>query len=737
MRNFRENALFNLFCLSSVTNLCSAALPSAWVLQQRYDCPPGTLYGGAPCPVAMSQPLGSNVLFTGMNQLLPSPVSVDSTRTDCDGGPIAVSTTDGVVYKAGQIFVVACSSRSGGLFVYANDVSGWQLRINMRTSLWDSANPLDWPIFALSNDGSFLASTDGFSNTVEVYDLDAFAGTFSNPDKYTFPNAGDKVVALAMSSNGEYIACTLADYSGVVLLRADAAGLISLVGTIPNPASNNHFGDALAFNDVGSVLVIGAPFAGNVHVYTNGGDFLGGINAWNAASPSVLSIGGAYGASVALSLDGLTLAVGSTHSTPVTEKVYVYSRESLSSAFDEPVLSSLRYATLTDSSNADVSSDKTPQVYLVNGNKLAVAVGATSLSAEGSLYVFNAVLPSASPSQTPSGTQTPSITATPSPTPSLTPSGTSTPSISDTPSPTPSVTQGISVSNTPTVSDTPSPTISTGATQSNSPTTSYTPSVTPTISLSPTNSPASATPSNSQSLVQSPVFTVSPMSPTSSVTPTLSEVSQTSTVSPTISGSATISESVTPTVSETCSPTISQSVTPTVSESATISVTSSMSVTPTVSFTSSVSFSAAVSVTATVSDSPTSSPSISESPTQSITPSQTPSQTPTGSISESPSASPSASDSPSGSPSASASASFGAIRGKGGLSDSETNANGSNGNSGFSPAVIGGIVTLIAVAVGATLFLALYFTRIGMRKKVVKSPSQQGARQTRDNLNFS
>ena len=697
--------LQNLAFIFNLLILATSPLPSSWMLEQRYDCPPGSLYSGAPCSVSLAQPSPgtSTVLITGMTQVSPISSSIDFTRTDCNSPSSSISNN-------GKIFVVPCLAKSGGLFVYLDDIGGWSLKISLRI-LWDGANPLDWPIYSLSGDGSFLAMTDGYSTKIEFNELDLLTGSTMNPTEYFIP-VGKKVLSLVMSKDGDFIACSFDDYSEILLLQVDNSGLVTLIGSLSNPSSNNHFGETLAINQAGTELIVGAPFAGNVYVYTNGGNVLGGINAWKATGPSVLNIGGSYGSSLSLSLDGLTLAIGNTHSTLATEKFYIYSRESTSSTFDAPITSTLNFATISDSSNADLTSDKTPQVYLINGKKLAVAIGPTINSPDGSVYVFNAVMPSATPSQTSSPTQTPSITPSSSPTISF--SATST--ISETPSVTPSI------SETPTI--TPSVT---AVSASNSPSKTPSPSFIPSAS------------STQQSATS--IFTVSPPS---SITPTVSETPSVSyTISP------TISQSITPTVSETSSPTISSSytstvsITPTVSETSSVSITptvsetSLVSITPTVSFTSSVSITPTVSITSSISDSPTSSTTMSSSETSTPTPSITPSITPIGSISQSPSASPSISDSPSGSPSASASTSIGAIRGKGGLESDKTNNNANTGTTnGFSPAVIGGIVTLVAVAIGVTLFLAFYFMRISVRKKVVRTPNttrQKG----RENLNFS
>ena len=124
-------------------------------------------------------------------------------------------STSSTISKNGKIFVVPCLAKSGGLFVYLDDIGGWSLKISLRV-LWDGANPLDWPIYALSGDGSFLAMTDGYSTKIEFNELDLLTGSTMNPTEYIIP-IGKKVLSLVMSNDGDFLACSFGNVSQNVL----------------------------------------------------------------------------------------------------------------------------------------------------------------------------------------------------------------------------------------------------------------------------------------------------------------------------------------------------------------------------------------------------------------------------------------------------------------------------------------------------------------------------------------
>jgi hypothetical protein len=111
-------------------------------------------------------------------------------------------------------------------------------------------------------------------------------------------------------------------------------------------------------------------------------------------------------------------------------------------------------------------------------------------------------------SQTPTPTNTPTLSQTPTNTPTISITPTNTPTISTTPTNTPTI--STTPTNTPTISTTPT------NTPTNTPTISITPTNTPTISQTPTNTPTlSETPTNTPTISQTPTNT-----PTISTTPT-------------------------------------------------------------------------------------------------------------------------------------------------------------------------------------------------------------------------
>mgnify|MGYP003112610770 CR=1 FL=1 len=154
----------------------------------------------------------------------------------------------------------------------------------------------------------------------------------------------------------------------------------------------------------------------------------------------------------------------------------------------------------------------------------------------------------------PPGKIIPSSTPTNTPTPTITVSNTTTPSVTPTISVSPSVTPTISITNTPTItpSKTPTPTPTITVTSTNT----VTPTVTPTVTQTPSRT---VTPTVSLTPSTTPTITVTKtITPSASNTPPL-------TVTPTITISPSISATVTPTISITQSTTPTPTITPTAS----------------------------------------------------------------------------------------------------------------------------------------------------------------------------
>jgi len=201
-----------------------------------------------------------------------------------------------------------------------------------------------------------------------------------------------------------------------------------------------------------------------------------------------------------------------------------------------------------------------------------------SYNIQTSSFNPNPIVPTQTPTCTPTPTQTPSNTCTPTQTPSNTPSNTQTPSN------TPTVTTTCSVTitqtptntstNTPTSTQTPTrtPTVTPSNTQfltlTPTPTNTITPSNTPTATQTPTQTPtATQTPSNTPTPTSTPAAT---STPTASITPTC-----TTTATQTPTPTATTSQTPTNTRTPTCTPTNTVTQTPTSSKTPTPSVTPS------------------------------------------------------------------------------------------------------------------------------------------------------------------
>jgi hypothetical protein len=266
--------------------------------------------------------------------------------------------------------------------------------------------------------------------------------------------------------------------------------------------------------------------------------------------------------------------------------------------------------------------------------------------ANGSSTAFwSFTIQSASPTSTPTLTQTPTATTT------LTPTRTNTPTFTKTYTPTASITS----TNTPSATSTftPSSTNTPSSTPSNTPTLTFTPTNTRTSTASQTFTPTSTytftfTPSNTPSFTftpsetptgtysPTPTFTSSPTStPTASSTFTLTS---TDTASPTPSETPTGTYSPTPTLTSSPTSTSTASSTFTLTSTATASLTPSETPTGTYSPTPTFTSSPTSTPTATFTSSPTSTPTatLTFTPTQTATASLTPSETPTGTYSPTP-----------------------------------------------------------------------------------------------------
>jgi len=273
--------------------------------------------------------------------------------------------------------------------------------------------------------------------------------------------------------------------------------------------------------------------------------------------------------------------------------------------------------------------------------------------------------PTATSTQTSTATASSSPTGTPTVTPTVTPTqtasstatatATSTATSTDTPTPTPTCTptptQIPTKTVTTTLSVTPTSTPSSTATATPTPTPTTSPTRTPSNTVTPTQTPTttpSATPTGTPSVTPSARPTISP-SATATETPTPTQTN-TATNTPTPSPTRTSTPTKTPTRTPTATPSVTPSRTPTNTSTQTPSLTPtgtrtftvtpsatpSLTVTSTATATCTPTHSATTIPTATPSDTATNTPSA----TPTLTPSMTPTDSPTVTATQTPSSAP-------------------------------------------------------------------------------------------------
>lgn len=198
--------------------------------------------------------------------------------------------------------------------------------------------------------------------------------------------------------------------------------------------TSSAFGTAVALDDAGATALVGASFAGMAYVFVRGGGWTGGTGTGTQPAAN-LAVGGApgggFGASVALSLDGGTAAVGAPSfpvaaSPPQTGAAFLFLEGSSWTNLTHLLSQTFSSADLP----AGTSTHNLGSGVAVAGDASTVLVGdgATSTVAfSGAAYAFAAQGLAATP------TTSPTPTATPSNTPTTTPSWTSTLAPTDTP----------------------------------------------------------------------------------------------------------------------------------------------------------------------------------------------------------------------------------------------------------------------------------------------------------------
>jgi hypothetical protein len=193
-----------------------------------------------------------------------------------------------------------------------------------------------------------------------------------------------------------------------------------------------------------------------------------------------------------------------------------------------------------------------PELFQSYGNNFVIK------SVDSNLCSFSTDSVMATPTPTPTNTQTPTNTPTNTLTPTNTPTNTLTPTVTPTNTTTPTTTATVTATPTITTTSTktPTPTVTPTKTPTTTPTSTGTQTPTPTPSVT---AQVTVTPTPSETPTQTPTSSETPTpTPTTSETPT---PTPTETVTPTITPTPTLTPSITPT--QTITPTITPTPTET------------------------------------------------------------------------------------------------------------------------------------------------------------------------------
>ena len=239
---------------------------------------------------------------------------------------------------------------------------------------------------SLSPDGSLLAvgapgaqGNDGVNQgLVKVYAN--VSGNFIEVHSYSGDAQGDLFgSAISVSNTGEVAIGSVSDnntFRGLVRVYNSAG---QLGGDIVGSVDDERLGTSVSLNDDGSILAIGAVGGGptiaiaSVKVYqydTNTTD-------WSQLGSTMVSPDSddLFGASVSLSADGLTIAVGATGNIILPGKTSIYNYTSDWA---------LKYAAIPGENNADNFG----QSVDISGDGSIVAIGAAPSSSSGFAKVY-------------------------------------------------------------------------------------------------------------------------------------------------------------------------------------------------------------------------------------------------------------------------------------------------------------------------------------------------------------
>lgn len=272
-------------------------------------------------------------------------------------------------WSPGRIFITAYGPPDSQILEPSNgtsgDMFGTSVAISGNGEHWLSTAPLaDRPVSA-SGSVYFYDDVEGVSSQVLEY--------------FNTPGQVDLQLGLrsSISSDGQYAAIYAASgspatssYGRVFIFKRNGLGVwdfeIELAN--PSPAEGDRFGESLAINGDGSVVVIGIPYedtwgtaAGGLMVFTRSGNIWTlrhHVNTPDAAENNLLGVG------VDISQDGRTVVACTT--ATLTPKVYVFE---LSGDF---LTIELVY---TGTSNAGSSDRAWGSSLAICGNGNVIAVG--------------------------------------------------------------------------------------------------------------------------------------------------------------------------------------------------------------------------------------------------------------------------------------------------------------------------------------------------------------------------
>ena len=255
---------------------------------------------------------------------------------------------DGLTLVAGGVYEDSFGGAdSGAAYVFKNDttLTGWTRESKLTATITATGFNMGYST-AMSADGSTLAAgswKDSVGGSVQVFTRNGDSWT----QQASIPNPRGVVNdyfgrAVALSADGNILAVgahgadvPTTDAGAVYLFTRGTTGAWTLAQTI-NPATVtlDYAGCAVGLSGDGGVLVIGAygndtgaSSSGNAYVYERGPSGTWALVTTIAPSDPVAS--GYFGFSLAVSLDGLTVAVGAYNATgnaAPAGAVYVFRR---------------------------------------------------------------------------------------------------------------------------------------------------------------------------------------------------------------------------------------------------------------------------------------------------------------------------------------------------------------------------------------------------------------------------